>query len=259
VHLARRVEGLSYQERGELTLKGIVRPVRAWAVRTTAASAAPAAVVSDAAAGSTAVSDVQAGKGITQVASPLHNLPTALSSFVGREHARTRSCAMLGTHRMVTLVGVGKTRLALAVGQILLAGYPDGVWLVELASLADAGLVPGAVMAAMGLREDPVRPALDTLSDHCKGKRLLLVLDNCERLVAAAALRTAMGTPLNPKDAARYSRGGRLCGSLEPGCHRDYRLRPEYAVDTTKKRRHDHPVRHPHRLVAVSDRSKYRR
>jgi non-specific serine/threonine protein kinase len=83
---------------------------------------------------------------------------------------------------------VGKTRLALAVAARLLEGEPDSVRLVELASLADPTLVPGAVARALGLREEPARPNLDTLTDYLRDRRLLLVLDNCEHLVAASAV-----------------------------------------------------------------------
>jgi non-specific serine/threonine protein kinase len=80
---------------------------------------------------------------------------------------------------------VGKTRLALAAAARLLEGEPDSVRLVELASLADPALVPGAVAQALGLREEPGRPILDTLTGALRGRRLLLVLDNCEHLAAA--------------------------------------------------------------------------
>jgi predicted ATPase/transcriptional regulator with XRE-family HTH domain len=119
---------------------------------------------------------------------PMHNLPAALSSFIGREQAQAKVQGLLASHRLVTLVGaggVGKTRLALAVGEGSLVAYPDGVWLVELAALTDSGLVSGTVAQVLGLHEEPGRPVIETLSDYCNGKRLLLVLDNCEHLLAA--------------------------------------------------------------------------
>ena len=65
--------------------------------------------------------------------------------------------------------------------------YPDGVWLVQLAALTEASLVPQATLSALGLREEPQRLLTDTLADSLRPKRLLLILDNCEHLVAACA------------------------------------------------------------------------
>jgi predicted ATPase/transcriptional regulator with XRE-family HTH domain len=130
------------------------------------------------------------GQVATASTGAVHNLPASLSSFIGREHAQARVRDLLASHRLVTLVGaggVGKTRLALAVAAASLGAFPDGVWLVELAALADPGLAPGAVAEALGLREEPGRPVLETLRDHCGSKRLLLLLDNCEHLLAACA------------------------------------------------------------------------
>jgi len=127
-------------------------------------------------------------------AAPRHNLPIALSSFIGREHERERVGELLVAHRLVTLVGtggVGKTRLALAVAEDRLDTFPDGVWLVELAPLADPALVPAALAQVLGLREEPGRPILETLSNHLKAQHLLLILDNCEHLVAACAALAA--------------------------------------------------------------------
>jgi predicted ATPase/transcriptional regulator with XRE-family HTH domain len=118
------------------------------------------------------------------------NLPAPLTSLIGREREQGEVQALLATARLVTLTGAGgagKTRLALAVADVVRSDYPDGAWLVELASLADPGLVPSAVTQALGLREEPQRPILATLLDHLKQKRLLLVLDNCEHLVVACA------------------------------------------------------------------------
>src|SRR5262249_21264885 len=97
--------------------------------------------------------------------------------------------------------GCGKTRLALQAAADLIVGaglsacpsglgaysFPDGVWLVELAPLADPALVPQTVASALGVREQPGRPLAETLADHLKPKTLLLILDNCEHLLTACA------------------------------------------------------------------------
>jgi hypothetical protein len=92
----------------------------------------------------------------------------------------------LASSRLLTLTGsggCGKTRLALQVAADLLDEYTDGVWLVELAPLADPALVPQTVASALGVREQPGRPLTETLVDYLRRKALLLVLDNCEHLL----------------------------------------------------------------------------
>ncbi|HET9927212.1 MAG TPA: BTAD domain-containing putative transcriptional regulator, partial [Rubrobacter sp.] len=119
-----------------------------------------------------------------------NNLPASLTSFVGREEALLEIKRLLSMTRLLTLTGAGgagKTRLALEVARDLLGAYPEGVWLVELAPLSDPALTRQAVAAALGVREQPGRPLTDTLTDHLRRKDLLLVLDNCEHLVDAAA------------------------------------------------------------------------
>jgi non-specific serine/threonine protein kinase len=121
---------------------------------------------------------------------PAHNLPLQLTSFIGREEQIAAVRRRLPTHRLVTLTGAGgcgKTRLALRVASDLPAKIPHGVWLVELASLADPSLVPQAAAAALGVQEQPGRPAVEALVEALRPKQLLLVLDNCEHLVAACA------------------------------------------------------------------------
>jgi predicted ATPase/transcriptional regulator with XRE-family HTH domain len=121
---------------------------------------------------------------------PRHNLPSAPSSIVGRAREQAEVQALQAEARLVTLTGAGgagKTRLALAAAEAVLAGYPDGVWLLELASLADPTLLPQAVAQVLGVREEPARPLLETLAHHLRDRRLLLVLDNCEHLLEACA------------------------------------------------------------------------
>ena len=91
---------------------------------------------------------------------------------------------------MLTLVGlggIGKTRLSLHVAADAMVDYPDGVWFVELAPLADKRLVPQAVASVLGVREEAGRPVLEALLKYVKDRRLLLILDNCEHLVHACA------------------------------------------------------------------------
>jgi predicted ATPase/DNA-binding SARP family transcriptional activator/DNA-binding CsgD family transcriptional regulator len=119
-----------------------------------------------------------------------HNLPAPRTSFVGRERELVEVNRALAMTRLLTLTGVGgsgKTRLALEVTRDLVASYPDGVWLVELAPLAEGELVPQAVTQAMGVREQPGRSLTDTLVDALRTKNTLLVLDNCEHLVESVA------------------------------------------------------------------------
>ena len=119
-----------------------------------------------------------------------HNLPNAPSSFVGREREVVEVKRSLAMTQVLTLTGTGgagKTRLALEVASDLVGAYPDGTWLVELAPLSDPVLAPQAVAAALGVREQPGRSLTDALADNLRTKDLLLVLDNCEHLVDAAA------------------------------------------------------------------------
>jgi non-specific serine/threonine protein kinase len=125
-----------------------------------------------------------------------HNLPRELTSFVGHQEDIARVADLLATTRLLTLTGtggVGKSRLALQVATGQLDRFPDGVWLVELAPLADPALVPDAVLSAMAIPQQPNRPALDSVLGALRTRRLLLVLDNCEHLLdPCAALAEAL-------------------------------------------------------------------
>jgi predicted ATPase/DNA-binding SARP family transcriptional activator/DNA-binding CsgD family transcriptional regulator len=119
-----------------------------------------------------------------------HNLPAPRSSFVGREHDLVQVKRTLAMTRLLTLIGTGgagKTRLALEVVKDLVGAYPDGVWLVELAGLSEPELLPQEVADTLNVREQEDHPLIDTLVETLSGKKLLLVLDNCEHLVDAAA------------------------------------------------------------------------
>jgi non-specific serine/threonine protein kinase len=121
---------------------------------------------------------------------PPHNLPSELSSFVGREKELPEVRRLLENNRLLTLTGpggCGKTRLALAVAQELVEDFEDGVWLVDLVPLADPSFVPQAVASTLGVRERPGRSLTETLSGYLASSRVLLVLDNCEHLVEACA------------------------------------------------------------------------
>jgi non-specific serine/threonine protein kinase len=119
-----------------------------------------------------------------------HNLPQPQTTFIGREKEIAQISLLLGRSRLLTLTGAGgcgKTRLAIQVALGVLDSYPDGIWFVELAALAEAALVPGAVAGAMGLKEQPGRSAVQAIAQHLSATRTLLVLDNAEHLAEAVA------------------------------------------------------------------------
>jgi predicted ATPase len=121
---------------------------------------------------------------------PRTNLPAAASELIGREAAARQVRDLLSAHRVVTLSGpggIGKTALALEVARGLSAAFPGGTWFVELASLSDPGLVPSAVASVLGLEAeaDEISPA--AVARVIGGRTILLVLDNCEHVVEAAA------------------------------------------------------------------------
>ncbi|MGW7365272.1 AfsR/SARP family transcriptional regulator [Streptomyces sp. NPDC054841] len=138
--------------------------------------------------------------------SPQGNLRARLTSFVGRESDIDTICEDLGRARLVTLLGpggAGKTRLSQEAAERAAGAYADGVWLVELAPVGDPDNVPEAVLTALGAREtvlrgagaEGLRAASDRhgddpfvrLTEHCARRQMLLLLDNCEHVVAAAA------------------------------------------------------------------------
>src|SRR5207247_3637939 len=124
---------------------------------------------------------------LRSVEAPGHNLPVQWTSFIGREREIAELKRLLPTTHLITLTGPGgsgKTRLALQVAADLLAEYPDGVRLVELAALADPALVPQPVAAALGVSQPPGRPLTEVLCDFLRPRQTLLVLAHCEHLLA---------------------------------------------------------------------------
>ena len=120
-----------------------------------------------------------------------HNLPAQLNSFIGREREIAELKRLLASPaRLVTLTspgGTGKSRLSLQVAYELIPAYRDGVWLIELAPVADERRVPQAVAAALGVKEDPGRPVLEALVRYVRDRQMLVILDNCEHLLQACA------------------------------------------------------------------------
>jgi predicted ATPase/DNA-binding CsgD family transcriptional regulator len=130
----------------------------------------------------------------------VHNLPAARTSFIGRAIPLREVTALLERNQLVTVTGpggAGKTRLAAEVARQMAGRFDDGVWLVELAPVHDPEQVPTVVAASLGVREQPGVPPAGTLARVLARQQLLLVLDNCEHVIGAAA---------------------RLCGELLAAC-----------------------------------------
>ncbi|HET9001388.1 MAG TPA: adenylate/guanylate cyclase domain-containing protein, partial [bacterium] len=119
-----------------------------------------------------------------------NNLPRQLTSFIGREREIAEIKRLLATSSLLTLTGsggAGKTRLAMQAASESLDAFADGVWVVELAALADPALVLQTVAAALGLREYAGRAMTETLVDYLRPRSLLVVLDNCEHVLKACS------------------------------------------------------------------------
>jgi predicted ATPase/class 3 adenylate cyclase len=120
-----------------------------------------------------------------------NNLPTQLTSFVGREGELAEAERLLESTRLLTLTGpggTGKTRLSLQLAANVSEAYPDGIWFVALEPVRDPGLIAGTIMTTLGLVESGGRSARDVLVEWLASKRVLLVLDNFEQVIEGAPL-----------------------------------------------------------------------
>jgi predicted ATPase/class 3 adenylate cyclase len=165
--------GFTLVDVGEYRLKGLDRPVRLFQL------AAPG------------LDPVRrAGGGAVAVAGGVHGFPALLTSFVGRAGPVREVTGLLDQRRLVTITGpggTGKTRLAAEVALRVAGRYADGAWLVELAPVQDPAHVAAVLAAALGVRDQPGVPPAETVARVLARQQLLLVLDNCEHVIFAAA------------------------------------------------------------------------
>ena len=127
---------------------------------------------------------------LRSLSSTPNNLPQQVTSFIGRDRELSELRRGLRKGRLVTILGaggLGKTRLSLQAAADVMDDYPDGIWLVELAPIADARMVPQAIASVLGVKEETGRPVSEALIKAVGDRRLLLILDNCEHLLAACA------------------------------------------------------------------------
>ncbi len=168
------------------------------------------------------------GTRLAEQEAPAHNLPRRLTSFFGRDEVVAEIADLVVTAPLVSIVGTGgagKTRLAVEVGTQVLDRFPDGAWFVELAPLSDGAFVADALAAALRVTESPRRPLLETLLAYLSQKRLLIIFDNCEHVIAQA--RGVLGSLL--RDAPTVALLATSREALNVSGERVYRI-PSLAV-----------------------------
>jgi class 3 adenylate cyclase len=145
------------------------------------------------------------------------NLPGQATSFVGRQGEMAELIGVVGTHRLVTLTGaggVGKTRLAVQVAAELADAFADGVWLVELAPVGDPDAVADAVATTLGITPQAGSSVADSIAAALSGREMLVVVDNCEHVLEAAAevVETILTSTRSVKVIATSREGLRAAG-----------------------------------------------
>jgi predicted ATPase len=168
-----------------------------------------------------------------------NNLPLQITTFIGRDDDLHALAALVRRSRLVTVVGtggLGKTRISLQVAAELLDEFPDAVWLVELAALADPRLVAQAIASVLRVKEEPGVSITQALQRHCGERRLLLVLDNCEHLIGACAdiaaqlVRSSSGVSILATSRERLGVAGETAYPLAPLVVVDPREKPTLAT-----------------------------
>lgn len=199
--LSRRLNGLQNARLTSRDVHAIVQTLAAWGAITTQVEALELLAQADCPSFSVAQWQSPPLDELTPAAPPLPappvltsksltNLPHPITSFIGREQEVSEISRLISQRRLVTLAGAGgcgKTRLALETTSRLLTSFHDGVYLVELASLSDPTLLPLTVATTLGVQEQPDQPVSEALRRYLQPREMLLVLDNCEHLIAAVA------------------------------------------------------------------------
>jgi len=168
-------DGATWLDLGEHRLRDIETPERLWQVSVEGLPASFPAIRS--------------------VGAPMGNLPTRLTSFVGRDQEVAELLVLSASGRLLTLTGpggTGKTRLSLEIGARSADRYPDGVFFVPLEPITEAALVPATIAERLSLPDRGGRSPVDRLKEHLRDRRLLMILDNFEQVIEAAPLVTEL-------------------------------------------------------------------